>query len=88
MRPRVVELVQDVGVDAPRAPFAVVKLRPRRRFHGHVVGVDLGRDPVEEDAPLAFHRSALAGEQLRRQLLHHGAAVRAAGLFAAVGHLE
>ena len=40
MRPRVVELVEDVGVDAPRAPLAVVGLgrarraRPSRRTGG------------------------------------------------------
>ena len=42
---RVVELVEHVGVDAARAPLAVVGLRRTRPLDGHVVGVDLRAAP-------------------------------------------
>ena len=53
MGPRVVELVEDVRVDAACAPFAVVGLGRAGSFDRDVVGVDLGGDAVEQDAPLA-----------------------------------
>lgn len=47
MRSGVVELIEDIGVDTPRAPLAVVNLGSRSRLHSDVVGVDLGWDAVE-----------------------------------------
>ena len=53
VRPRVVELVEDVGVDAARAPLAVVRLGRAVALDRDVVRVDLGADAVEQDPPLA-----------------------------------
>ena len=53
---RVVELVEDVGVDAPRAPLAVVRLGRALALDGHVVRVDLGAHAIEQDPPLAPDR--------------------------------
>jgi len=50
--------------------------------------VDLGRDAVEENAPLALHRPGATGEQSSCQLLHDCAAVLAANLLAAIGDLQ
>src|SRR5436309_1097443 len=45
----VVELVEDVRVDASGALFAVVCLRSARTLERHVVWVDLGTHAVEQD---------------------------------------
>src|SRR5439155_27039746 len=58
VRPRVVELVEDVGGDPPRAPLAVDRLARPGRLDGHVVRMDLGADAVEQDSPLAADRRA------------------------------
>ena len=50
---RVVELVQDVGVDPARAPLAVVRLGGALALDGHVVRMDLGGDPIEQDPSFA-----------------------------------
>ena len=53
MLARVIELVEDVGVDPSCAPLAVVDLRRGSRLHGHVVRVDLGANAIEQDPALA-----------------------------------
>jgi len=66
---RIVQLVEHVRVDAPGSPFAVVGFRRARALDCHVVGVDLGRHSIEEDAPLAMdsRRADPATEQLDGQ---------------------
>ena len=87
VRPRIVELVEDVGVDAARAPLAVVGLGRAVALDRHVVRVDLRADPIEQDAPLATDGVGAdpAREELRGQLLDERAADLAADLLAAVG---
>ena len=87
IRPGVVELVEDVGVDAAGAPLAVVRLGRAVALDGHVVRVDLGPDAIEQDAALAADGlgPGPAGEETRGQLLDEGSADLAADLLAAVG---
>ena len=87
VRAGVVELVEDVGVDAARAPLAVVRLGRAVALDGHVVRVDLGPDAVEQDAALAADGVGPdpAGEETCGQLLDERAADLAADLLAAVG---
>ena len=88
--PRVVELVQDVRVDAARAPLAVVRLGRAGSLHGDVVRVDLRGDAIEQDPPLAPDglRARRAGPAAGGELLDDRAADLAADLLAAVGDLE
>ena len=60
--PGVVELMQHVGVDPARAPLAVVGFGRPGPLDRHVVRMDLGRDAVEQDSPLAANR----GRTVRR----------------------
>ena len=55
-RPRVVELMEDVGVDPARAPLAVDRLGRAGRLDRHVVRVDLRTHAVEQDPALARGR--------------------------------
>ncbi len=50
--PRVVELMEDVGIDAARAPLAVERLGGRLALDRDVVRVDLGADAIEQDPSL------------------------------------
>ena len=93
MGPRVVELVQDVGVDPPRAPLAVDRLGGAGGLDGDVVRVDLGPDPVEQDPPLAADggpgdESRPAADESLGELLDDRAAELGADLLAALGDLE
>ena len=89
---RVVELVEDVRVDPARAPLAIPGLGSAGNLDRHVVRVDLGRDPVEQDPPLAPDGRgagcAASGQQPRRDRLDDRAAELAADLVAAIGDLE
>ena len=67
VRPRVVELVEDVGVDPARAPLAVVRLGGAVALDGHVVRVDLGRGRRRTG-------SAARGGRRRRRPAARGAA--------------
>ena len=87
--PRVVELVQDVGADAARAPLAVDRLGATVDLDRHVVGVNLGANAVEEDPPFAPDRSRRdarpPGRQARCQRFHDRATDLLADLLAALG---
>ena len=93
MRPRVVELVEDVRRDAAGAPLAVDRGRGALDLDRDVVRVDLGPDAVEQDPPLAPDRRRRGGrvaapqEQLGERL-DDRAAVLAADLLAALGDGE
>ncbi len=56
MGARVVELVEDVGVDPAGAPLAVDRLGRPGRLDGDVVRVDLGPDAIEQDPALPSDR--------------------------------
>ena len=64
--PRVVELVQDVRADAMGTPLAVVCLGRAGSFDGDVIGVDLRRDAVEQDATLRAGRPSGPTRRARR----------------------
>ena len=68
---RVVELVEDVGVDPARTPLAVPRFLAAGRLDGQVVRVDLGRDAVEEHPTLAANggRARSPGNQHLRERL-------------------
>ena len=90
MPARVVELVQHVGADPARAPFAVVRLVPGFPLDGHVVRMDLGANAVEQDPPFAADGVGPhpPREESRRQLLHDGAADLAADRLTTIRDLE
>ena len=95
MGSRVVELVEDVRVDAPGAPFAVDRLGGTPFLDGHVVGMDLGTNAVEEDPTLATDPRhgprSKAGTTADQQLGHRfddRASELRANLLAAIGHGE
>ena len=78
--------------DPARAPLAVPGLGRAVGLDRHVVRVDLGRDAVEQDPPLApdgrGDRRAAPGQQARGDRLDDRAADLAADLLAAIGDLE
>ena len=94
VRPRVVELVEDVGVDPARAPLAVDRLGRAGRLDRHVVRVDLRPHAVEQDPPLAPDGGRGGPGPGRRrtrtlgQRLDDRAAELGADLLAALGDLE
>jgi hypothetical protein len=61
--PRIVELVEDVGLDPAGAPLAVPRLRAAVDLDRHVVGMDLRGPPVEQDPALAAHGPGAGGQQ-------------------------
>ena len=83
VRPRIVELVEHVRVDAAGAPLAVVRLGRAVALDRHVVRVDLRADPVEQDPPLATDGFAAPTRRARSRavtLLDERAAQLAADL--------
>ena len=89
--PRVVELVQDVGVDAARAPLAVVGLGRAVALDRHVVRVDLGAarrrtGSVARGGPRRRRPGAPAARAVSSSTMR--AADLAADLLAAVGDRE
>ena len=58
MGPGVVELMQDIRVDATCAPLAVVRLGRSVPLDRHVIGVDLRPDAIEQDPPFAPDRGS------------------------------
>jgi len=69
----IVELVEHVGVDAPGAPLAVVRLRPLVRLESHVVWMDLRPDTVEQDPPLASNGRRTTTQERFSDRLHDSA---------------
>src|SRR5438132_3592295 len=90
MTPGIVELVKDVRVDPTGAPFAVVYLGAPGQLDGDVVGMNLGRNTVEQDAPLSTDAGGRNAprEEARCELLDDCPSVLAAGLLAPTSHLQ